>query len=151
VGAVAPALVALVTLARPAGRRRNRGTGLIALAFECSIGVHGDRSDMAWAYLVLAGFFEVGFTSCLKLSEGFTRVLPSLGFLVFSIASFWFLNKAVATVPLGTAYAVWTGIGACGTAIVGMVFFRDPVSAGRLFFLVMIVVSIVGLKWASPE
>lgn len=101
---------------------------------------------MGWSLLVLAGLFEVGFTTCLKLSEGFSRVVPSLGFLVCAILSFWFLNKAIATIPLGTAYAVWTGIGACGTALIGMAFFGDPVSALRLTFLALIVGSIVGLR-----
>jgi quaternary ammonium compound-resistance protein SugE len=103
---------------------------------------------MAWWLLILAGLFEVGFTSCLKLSEGFTKLAPSLGFLAFSILSFWLLTRAVESIPLGTAYAVWTGIGACGTAIVGMVFFQDPVSGPRVLFLALIVGSIAGLRLA---
>jgi quaternary ammonium compound-resistance protein SugE len=105
----------------------------------------------AWVYLILAGLFEIGFTSCLKLSNGFTRMLPSLGFIVFATASFWLLTKAVSTIPLGTAYAVWTGIGACGTAAIGMLFFNDPVTTGRIAFLVLIVSSIIGLNVVSPE
>ena len=104
---------------------------------------------MPWVILIVAGLFEVGFTSCLKLSNSFSRLLPSVGFLVFSILSFWLLTRAVATIPLGTAYAVWTGIGACGTVIVGMLFFGDPVSATRVLFLGLIVGSIIGLKLVS--
>ena len=103
---------------------------------------------MAWTYLVLAGLFEVGFTSCLKLSDGFTRLGPSLGFFFFSVLSFWLLTKAVQVIPLGTAYAVWTGLGAVGTAAVGMAFFGDPVSPVRLVLLFVIIASVVGLKLA---
>ena len=75
----------------------------------------------------MAGLFEIGFTSCLKLSEGFTRPVPVCGFLVCAAASFW-LTRSLDTISLGTAYAVWTGIGAVGTAVVGIMFFRDPLT-----------------------
>ena len=104
---------------------------------------------MAWIYLLAAGLFEIGFTTFLKLSEGFTKLLPSLGFLVFSATSFWLLTIAMKTIPLGTAYAVWTGIGAFGTVIVGILFFNDPISFWRIFFLTVLVGSIVGLKLVS--
>lgn len=107
---------------------------------------------MSWLLLILAGCFEVGFTTCMKLSAGFTRVVPSLGFLVFSIASFFLLNKATSKgIPLGTAYAVWTGIGAFGTALIGVVFFKDELSVGRVFFLVLLIGSIIGLKVVSSS
>ncbi len=106
---------------------------------------------MPWVYLVVAGLFEVGFTTCMKLSNGFTRLGPSIAFLIFAIGSFFLLARASAVIPLGTAYAVWTGIGAFGTAVIGIVFFRDPATAGRLFFLALLIASIVGLKLVSPE
>ncbi len=104
---------------------------------------------MAWGLLVLAGLFEVGFTTCLKLSESFTKPLPSMGFLVCAILSFWLLTKAAETIPLGTAYAVWTGIGAFGTAVIGICFFGDPSTTLRLVFLVLLIGSIIGLKLVS--
>jgi quaternary ammonium compound-resistance protein SugE len=105
----------------------------------------------AWVYLILAGFFEVGFTSFMKLSDGFTKWQFVLLFLISAAISFTLLSAAMKSIPLGTAYAVWTGIGAVGTAVLGMVFFRDPVSAARIFFLLLLVGSIVGLKVVSRE
>lgn len=104
---------------------------------------------MAWGLLVLAGLFEVGFTTCLKLSESFTKPIPSMGFLMCAILSFWLLTKAAETIPLGTAYAVWTGIGAFGTAVIGICFFGDPATTLRLVFLVLLIGSIIGLKLVS--
>lgn len=104
---------------------------------------------MAWTLLCVAGLFEVGFTTSLKLSEGFTRTLPSILFLVFATVSFALLTIAMKAIPLGTAYAVWTGIGAFGTVIVGFVFFKDPVSFWRIFFLAVLIASIIGLKLVS--
>ena len=101
---------------------------------------------MGWAYLVLAGMFEIGFSTLLKRSEGLTRLSPSVGFLLFAGVSFWFLAKAVTTIPLGTAYAVWSGIGAFGTAVIGIMFFGDPATLWRLFFLFTLAGSIIGLK-----
>ncbi len=104
----------------------------------------GDR--MHWLYLILAGFFEVGFAVSLKLSQGFTKVLWIVAFLAFSIVSLWLLNKAMEVIPLGTAYAVWTGIGAVGTTTLGIIIFKDPATAARLFFMCMLIVALVGLK-----
>jgi len=101
---------------------------------------------MPWLYLITAGFFEMGFTTCLKLSAGFSKLWPSVLFLVFALTSFAFLTMATRTIPLGTAYAVWTGIGAFGTALIGMIFFEDPVSLWRVFFLLTLIGSIIGLK-----
>ena len=106
---------------------------------------------MPWLWLVVAGVFEVGFTTCMKLSNGFTRLGPSVAFLFFAIGSFVLLARAVTIIPLGTAYAVWTGIGAFGTAVIGILFFRDPATAGRIFFLALLIGSIIGLKLVSPE
>lgn len=105
---------------------------------------------MSWFYLVVAGIFEIGFTTFLKLSENFSRLWPSLGFVVCAWLSFDLLSKALRTLPLGTAYAVWTGIGACGTAIIGIIFFKDPVDFWRIFFLITLVGSVIGLKVVSP-
>lgn len=99
-----------------------------------------------WAYLILAGIFEIGFASTLKLTENFTKVIPTAIFLVFASLSFYFLTKAAETLPIGTAYAVWTGIGAAGTIAVGIFFYNEPAGILRLFFLFTLVASIVGLK-----
>ncbi|RAW03157.1 DMT family transporter [Pseudochryseolinea flava] len=104
---------------------------------------------MAWLYLVLAGLFEVGFTTSLKFSNNFQHKPWAVAFLVSITLSFVFLNKAIQTIPLGTGYAVWTGIGAVGTAVVGIVFFKEPSDFWRLFFLVLLIGSILGLKLVS--
>lgn len=103
----------------------------------------------AWIYLILAGLLEVGFASMLKLTENFTKLVPTIIFLVFATGSFYFLTKAVQTIPIGTAYAIWTGIGAFGTIVVGIIFYNEPAGALRLFFLFTLVSSIVGLKLVS--
>lgn len=106
---------------------------------------------MGWLYIIAAGVFEIGFTSFLKLSEGFSKPWPSLAFLFFGAISFYLLTLGMKNIPLGSAYAVWTGIGAFGTAIMGMVFFGDPVTAWRIFFLLMLIGSIIGLKMVSAH
>ena len=100
-----------------------------------------------WAALVLAGMFEVGFTSSMKMADrptasGWWNAL----FWVSVISSFVLLSHAIKTIPLGTAYAVWTGIGAVGTAVIGIVFFKDPATFWRVLFLSLLIGSIVGLK-----
>ena len=105
---------------------------------------------MSWAYLVLAGLFEIGFASALKLTDGFTRLWPTLIFAVCLFLGFLFLEKSLKDIPIGTAYAVWTGIGAVGTAIVGIVVYKEPATALRLFFMATLVASIIGLKYATP-
>jgi quaternary ammonium compound-resistance protein SugE len=106
---------------------------------------------MPWLWLLLAGAFEIGFTTCLKLSAGLTKLWPTLGFGVFMVASLACLNHAAKSIPLGTAYAVWTGIGAAGTAIIGIVWFKDPATLGRCLFLFLLIGSIVGLKFVSAD
>ncbi|MGE0769822.1 MAG: multidrug efflux SMR transporter [Hyphomicrobiaceae bacterium] len=101
---------------------------------------------MAWIFLLVAGALEVGFTTSMKYSQGFTRLAPSLSFLVCAVLSFVFLERATQAIPLGTAYAVWTGIGAAGTVAVGAWLFGEPLTAIRLFFLATLVASIAGLK-----
>ncbi len=104
---------------------------------------------MAWILLGIAGLCEVGFTTAMKYADGFTKLLPSLVFALLYIASAVLLAQAVKTLPLGTAYAVWTGIGAVGTAVIGVALFGDPATLTRIFFLGMIVIGIVGLKLVS--
>jgi quaternary ammonium compound-resistance protein SugE len=107
----------------------------------------------AWLSLFIAGALEIVFTSMMKLSNGFSlsKWYYLVGFLVAGGFSFYLLSQAMKDIPIGTAYAIWTGIGAAGTAVVGMVFFKDPVSLGKIFFLGLLVASIVGLKFVSPE
>lgn len=101
---------------------------------------------MAWTYLLLAGLFEVAFAVALKASDGFTKLWPSLAFVLFSLISFLLLARALTSIPIGTAYAVWTGIGAVGTAAVGIFLFAEPAGALRLLFLALLITSIIGLK-----
>lgn len=104
---------------------------------------------MAWLILVLAGLFEVGFTTCLKLSENFTNAKWSVGFFVCISLSFVLLNKAIQHIPMGTAYGVWTGIGAVGTALIGIIWFKESADFWRLFFIFLLIGSIIGLKIVS--
>jgi quaternary ammonium compound-resistance protein SugE len=106
---------------------------------------------MAWIYLIIAGLFEVGFTTTLKLSDNFSNLKWAVGFVVCISLSFYFLNKAIETIPLGTAYAVWTGIGAAGTVIIGITYFKEPSDVWRLFFLFLLIGSILGLKLVSEH
>ena len=104
---------------------------------------------MPWVYVIAAGLFEVGFASTLKLTDGFTKLWPTLIFTVCIFLSFLLLNKAVKDLPIGTAYAIWTGIGAAGTAIVGILVYKEPVTSLRLFFIATLIGSIIGLKLAT--
>ncbi len=106
---------------------------------------------MAWVYLLIAGIFEVGFASSLKLSENFSNWPYTVSFFVCAAISFGLLVVATKHIPLGTAYAVWTGIGAFGTALVGIFFFGDPATVGRIVFLVLLIGSVIGLKLVSPD
>ncbi len=99
---------------------------------------------------MLAGILEVGFTTALRLSEGFTRLGPSMAFVICAALSFLALQKATHDIPLGTAYAVWVGIGAAGTLLVGIALFEEPVSFARFLFLATLVGSIIGLRICSP-
>ncbi len=101
---------------------------------------------MAWIYLVIAGFFEMGFATSLKLMDNHKNIPWTISFYVCILASFAFLNFALKEIPIGTAYAIWTGIGASGVAVIGIIFFKDPVTFARMFFLFMLLVAIVGLK-----
>lgn len=106
---------------------------------------------MSWVYLVLAGLSEVGWAVGLKYTEGFTKLWPSVATVALMIVSFALLGQALKTLPIGSAYAIWTGIGAVGTAIVGMLVFGEPRDAMRLTCLGLIVTGIVGLKLVTPH
>lgn len=101
---------------------------------------------MEWIYLFAAGLFEVIWAVSQKYSEGFSRPIPTAITLLTAIISFVLLGLAMKHIPLGTAYAIWTGIGIAGTALLGIVLFAEPVTAARLFFFALILVGIIGLK-----
>jgi quaternary ammonium compound-resistance protein SugE len=104
---------------------------------------------MPWFHLIIAGLLEVAWAVGLKQTAGWTRLWPSLITVVLMIASFFFLSLALRTLPLGTSYAIWTGIGAVGTALIGIFIFDEPRTAARLVCILLIVSGIVGLKLAS--
>ena len=105
---------------------------------------------MPWLVLVLAGLFEIGWAVGLKYTEGFTRLWPTVGTVAAMVVSLGLLGVAMKSLPVGTAYAVWVGVGAVGTAILGIVLLGESVNAGRLVSLALIVAGIVGLKLATP-
>ncbi len=107
---------------------------------------------MNWTILIVAGFFEVAFATCLgkaRVTEGSVAALWWAGFVVSLSVSMALLYKATQTLPIGTAYAVWTGIGAVGTVIVGILVFKEPADFWRLFFITTLIASIAGLKFVS--
>jgi quaternary ammonium compound-resistance protein SugE len=104
---------------------------------------------MGWYFLIIAGIFEICFALSLKQSESFSKPVPTVLFIVFTILSYYFLDKAIGTIPLGTAYAIWTGIGACGIAVIGLIYYKEPADFWRLFFIVTLIGSIIGLKFTS--
>ena len=105
--------------------------------------------DVAWIYLLAAGLFEVGFTTAIRYMDGFARLAPLALFIGCIACSFYFFERSARDIPLGTAYAVWAGIGAAGTAILGILAYQEPVTAGRLFFIATLIGSIVGLRLVS--
>ena len=102
--------------------------------------------SIAWTFLLLAGACEIVATTLFRYTDGFSRLFPSLICIAIGALSFYLLNRSLAGVPLGTAYAVWTGIGAAGTVVIGIAFYAEPVSALRLACLVMLIGGILGLK-----
>nr|WSX51691.1 multidrug efflux SMR transporter [Streptomyces sp. NBC_00974] len=104
---------------------------------------------MAWILLIIAGVIEVGWSIGMKFTEGFTRLWPSLFTGAGIVASMVLLSLAVKTLPIGTAYGVWVGIGAAGAAVVGMAVMGEPVTAARIFFIGLLLVAVVGLKVTS--
>ena len=106
---------------------------------------------MAWMYVFVAGIFEVVWVIGIKYANGFTRLWPSVGTIVAMGVSMVCLSLAVRAIPIGTAYAVWTGIGAAGAAIVGMILFNEPRDVARVLFIMLIVSGVVGLKLSAPN
>jgi len=104
---------------------------------------------MEWVILFIAGLFEIAWAIGLKYSQGFTQIMPSVLTILGMIASFYFLALSLKSVPLGTAYAVWTGIGTIGTVILGVILFKEPISAMRIVCIALIVTGITGLKLIS--
>ncbi len=105
--------------------------------------------SLAWGYLILAGLFEVCWAVGLKYTEGFTKPLPTIFTIVTLALSMYLLAKAVQTIPIGTAYAIWVGIGALGAVTLGVILFQEPLSALRVLFVTLLLISIIGLKMTS--
>jgi quaternary ammonium compound-resistance protein SugE len=105
---------------------------------------------MDWVILVLAGLFEVGWAIGLKYTEGFTRLWPTIWTVFAMMISLWLLGIAMKSLPVGTAYSVWVGVGAVGTVILGIVLLGEPANAGRLISIALIIAGIIGLKLATP-
>lgn len=105
---------------------------------------------MAWVILVVAGLFEIGWAIGLKYTEGFTRVWPTAGTALAMIVSFWLLGVAVRSIPVGTAYSIWVGVGAVGTVVLGIVLLGEPLNGARIVSVALIIAGIVGLKLATP-
>jgi quaternary ammonium compound-resistance protein SugE len=105
---------------------------------------------MAWVVLVLAGLFEVGWAIGLKYTAGFTRLWPTIWTAAAMIISLWLLGIAMKSLPIGTAYSVWVGVGAVGTVFLGIVLLGEPVNAGRLVSVALIIAGIIGIKLATP-
>ena len=106
---------------------------------------------MAWFCLCIAGLMEMVWSTCMKLSNGFTDLKFSVLTILGMIVSFVFLAQATKVLPLGTAYAVWTGIGALGALVVGILLFKEPATAARIFFAALLLVGILGLKFTAGE
>ena len=101
---------------------------------------------MGWIFLMFAGAFEIAFTTAIRFTAGFTKLGPSVLVLVLAGISIYFVTKAADTIPLGTAYAAWGGIGAIGTVAVGILYFGEPVTVWRMVFLSLLIISLAGLK-----
>ena len=106
---------------------------------------------MAWIYLLFAGLLEIVWAVSMKQSEGFTRLTPTVVTIIGMIASFWLLAVAMRSLPVGTAYTIWTGIGAMGVAVLGIYLFNDSASPARLACVGLIVAGVIGLKLVSPN
>lgn len=105
---------------------------------------------MAWIILFIAGLFEVGWAIGLKYTEGFSRLWPTIGTVLAMVISLWLLGIAMKSLPVGTAYSVWVGVGAAGTVVLGIVLLGEPANAARLVSVTLIIAGIVGLKLATP-
>lgn len=104
---------------------------------------------MAWIMLFFAGLFETGWAIGLKYTQGFTRFWPTVWTILAMIISLWLLGVAIKTLPVGTAYSIWVGVGAVGTVLLGIVLFGEPANAGRLISITLIIAGIIGLKLSS--
>jgi quaternary ammonium compound-resistance protein SugE len=109
-----------------------------------------ERNPMAWVILILAGLFETGWAIGLKYTEGFTRFWPTVWTVFAMIVSLWLLGIAMRTLPVGTAYSVWVGVGAVGTVALGIALLEEPANAARLASVGLIIAGIIGLKLATP-
>lgn len=121
------------------------------LDFSIRVMQHEQRMESAWARLFIAGAFEVAFALSLKQSDGFSRLLPSLAAVLASLASLYFLSVALVQLPVGTAYAVWTGIGALGSSVFGILLFDEPRDASRIGSLALVVIGILGLRLTASK
>lgn len=106
---------------------------------------------MAWVILIIAGLFEVGWAIGLKYAEGFTRLWPTIWTVLAMIVSLWLLGIAMKSLPVGTAYSVWVGVGAVGTVMLGIVLLGEPANGARLISVALIIAGIIGLKLATPS
>jgi quaternary ammonium compound-resistance protein SugE len=104
---------------------------------------------MSWIFLLIAGFAEIGSVISLKRAEGFKRLLPSIACLIFGSLSFYFLSLSLISLPVGTAYAIWTGIGSVGSVIIGMIFFNESRNLLRILMIMFIIVGAIGIKMTS--
>ena len=107
--------------------------------------------SIAWLFLLLAGFFEICFTIALKFSEGFSKPIPSIITAIFIVLSFFSVSQAMKTISIGTAYAVWAGIGAAGTVVCGIIFFGDSHHIIRLISITLIIIGMIGLKLVHAD
>jgi quaternary ammonium compound-resistance protein SugE len=105
----------------------------------------------AWLFLILAGIFEIAWAIGLKYTQGWTKPVPSIFTGIALVASFFLLSAAIKSLPIGTAYAVWTGIGIVGATSLGIILFKEPATFGRLFFIFLILTGIVGLKFSTQD
>lgn len=101
---------------------------------------------MSWIFLLIAGIAEVGSVISLKQADGFKKLLPSIACIIFGSLSFYFLSLSLISLPVGTAYAIWTGIGSVGSVLAGMIFFKEPRSLIRIFLIMCIVTGVIGIK-----
>ncbi|MDT9024449.1 MULTISPECIES: DMT family transporter [Rossellomorea] len=106
---------------------------------------------MGWIYVIIGGILEIGWATGLSLSEGFTKPIPSIVTAVLILISFYFFSNSMKLLPIGTAYAVFTGIGAAGTAVVGMVFLNDGISILKVAFITLLIFGVIGLKMSDKE
>ena len=106
---------------------------------------------MSWIYLLAAGLCEVTCATIFRYTDGLTRVVPTVSFFALGVFSFYLLYKSLTDIPLGTAYGIWTGIGAAGTALIGIAVYNEPATAARLIFLTLLIGSIAGLKFVTPS